>query len=127
MAPFTVKIKHAGKTLDLQLDPDQPATVFKDAVYQVTGVPQDRMKVMIKGGVLKVSTFVLRLVRFSHPGNIFRMIPIGTKSVLKRHAYILLVYAKPPLNCDLTLRAKHSWLSVQQASCQNPHHSLLFF
>lgn len=56
MAPLTVKIKHAGKVHELPLDPDQPATVFKDAVYQLTGVPPDRMKVMIKGGVLKVST-----------------------------------------------------------------------
>jgi ubiquitin carboxyl-terminal hydrolase 14 len=30
--------------------------VFKDAIYQVTGVPPDRMKVMIKGGVLKDDT-----------------------------------------------------------------------
>lgn len=54
MAPLAVKIKHAGKVHEVQLDPDQPPTVFKDAVYQVTGVPPDRMKVMIKGGVLKV-------------------------------------------------------------------------
>ncbi|KAI8968106.1 hypothetical protein BD414DRAFT_504371 [Trametes punicea] len=53
MTPIPVKIKHAGKVHDVQLDPDQPATVFKDAVYQVTGVPPDRMKVMIKGGILK--------------------------------------------------------------------------
>ncbi|EIW56517.1 cysteine proteinase [Trametes versicolor FP-101664 SS1] len=56
MAPLTVKIKHAGKVHELPLDPDQPATVFKDAVYQLTGVPPDRMKVMIKGGVLKDDT-----------------------------------------------------------------------
>ncbi|KZT68007.1 cysteine proteinase [Daedalea quercina L-15889] len=56
MAPLAVKIKHAGKVHDVQLDPNQPATVFKDAVYQVTGVPPDRMKVMIKGGVLKDDT-----------------------------------------------------------------------
>ncbi|KAH9886741.1 hypothetical protein C8Q73DRAFT_715186 [Cubamyces lactineus] len=56
MAPIQVKIKHAGKTHDVQLDPDQPATVFKDAVYQLTGVPPDRMKVMIKGGILKDDT-----------------------------------------------------------------------
>lgn len=54
MAPFAVQIKHAGKVHDVQLDPDLPSSVFKDAVYQVTGVPPDRMKVMIKGGVLKV-------------------------------------------------------------------------
>ncbi|KAI0651130.1 cysteine proteinase [Trametes meyenii] len=56
MAPLSVKIKHAGKVHDVQLDPDQPATVFKDAVYQLTGVPPDRMKVMIKGGILKDDT-----------------------------------------------------------------------
>lgn len=55
MAPIAVKVKHAGRVHDVQLDPDQSPAVFKDAVYQVTGVPPDRMKVMIKGGVLKVS------------------------------------------------------------------------
>lgn len=54
MAPLAVHIKHAGKTHDIQLDPDLPPSVFKDAVYQATGVPVDRMKVMVKGGVLKV-------------------------------------------------------------------------
>ncbi|PIL26025.1 hypothetical protein GSI_11779 [Ganoderma sinense ZZ0214-1] len=56
MAPIAVKIKHAGKVHDVQLDPDQSPTLFKDAVYQVTGVPPDRMKVMIKGGILKDDT-----------------------------------------------------------------------
>ena len=54
MAPLAVKVKHAGKVHEVQLDPDQPPTIFKDAVYQVTGVPPERMKVMIKGGMLKV-------------------------------------------------------------------------
>ncbi|KAI0693106.1 hypothetical protein C8T65DRAFT_761292, partial [Cerioporus squamosus] len=36
--------------------PRPPPAVFKDAVYQVTGVPPDRMKVMIKGGILKDDT-----------------------------------------------------------------------
>ncbi|KAG5729171.1 Ubiquitin carboxyl-terminal hydrolase 6, partial [Termitomyces sp. T112] len=53
MAPLAVHIKHAGKVHDLSLDPDLPPAVFKDAVYQATGVPVDRMKVMVKGGVLK--------------------------------------------------------------------------
>ena len=55
MSPLAIHIKHAGKVYDLQLDPDLPPTVFKDAIYQVTGVPPDRMKVMVKGGVLKVN------------------------------------------------------------------------
>jgi hypothetical protein len=54
MAPIQVNIKHAGKTYNLPLDPDLPPAVFKDTVYNATGVPPDRMKVMVKGGVLKV-------------------------------------------------------------------------
>ena len=55
MAPIQVHIKHAGKTYDLPLDVDLPASAFKDAIYHATGVPPDRMKVMVKGGVLKVT------------------------------------------------------------------------
>ncbi|CAE7143757.1 unnamed protein product [Rhizoctonia solani] len=53
MPAFTVHIKHEGKQQSLQLDPDQPPSVFKEAIYQATGVPVDRMKVMIKGALLK--------------------------------------------------------------------------
>ncbi|KAJ7222401.1 hypothetical protein GGX14DRAFT_428633 [Mycena pura] len=56
MAPFSVNVKHAGKTYTLDLDPDLPAKAFKEAVYQATGVPVDRMKVMVKGGMLKDDT-----------------------------------------------------------------------
>ncbi|KAI6037941.1 hypothetical protein EDC04DRAFT_3026642 [Pisolithus marmoratus] len=56
MAPLAVHIKHAGKVFDVELNPDLPPTAFKEAVYQVTGVPIDRMKVMVKGGVLKDDT-----------------------------------------------------------------------
>lgn len=66
MAPIAVKIKHAGKVHDVQLDPDQSPTLFKDAVYQVTGVPPDRMKVMIKGGILKVRVFSFLLMCLPH-------------------------------------------------------------
>lgn len=54
MAPFKVHIKHAGNKYDLELDPDKPPLAFKEAVYRSTGVPIDRMKIMVKGGVLKV-------------------------------------------------------------------------
>ncbi|KAI0092342.1 cysteine proteinase [Irpex rosettiformis] len=53
MSQLNVHIKHAGRIHDVQLNIDQPPTVFKDAIYQVTGVPPERMKVMIKGGLLK--------------------------------------------------------------------------
>ncbi|PFH46501.1 hypothetical protein AMATHDRAFT_7737 [Amanita thiersii Skay4041] len=56
MAPINVHIKHVGKNHDIHLDPDLPPLAFKEAIYQVTGVPVDRMKVMIKGGVLKDDT-----------------------------------------------------------------------
>ncbi|KAJ7271055.1 hypothetical protein C8J57DRAFT_1320552 [Mycena rebaudengoi] len=53
MAPISVNIKHSGKNYAIDLDPDLPAKAFKEAVYQATGVPVDRMKIMVKGGVLK--------------------------------------------------------------------------
>ncbi|KAK0457163.1 uncharacterized protein EV420DRAFT_1310203 [Desarmillaria tabescens] len=51
-----VNIKHAGKTHNVVLNPELPPLHFKEAIYQVTGVPVDRMKVMVKGGVLKDDT-----------------------------------------------------------------------
>jgi len=53
MASIPVTIKHSGKTYPLTLDATQPPRVFKEIIYQSTGVPVDRMKVMIKGGTLK--------------------------------------------------------------------------
>ncbi|KAF5366810.1 hypothetical protein D9758_006579 [Tetrapyrgos nigripes] len=53
MAPLSVNVKHAGKTLPVQLDLELPPGAFKESIYQVTGIPVDRMKVMVKGGVLK--------------------------------------------------------------------------
>ncbi|KAA1474156.1 cysteine proteinase [Dentipellis sp. KUC8613] len=53
MAPLQVHIKHAGKVHDLTLNPDLPGLAFKEDIYQKTGVPVDRMKVMVKGGMLK--------------------------------------------------------------------------
>jgi hypothetical protein len=50
-----VKIKHAGKTYDLEVDTSASATLFKDQIYQKTGVPVDKVKVPVKGGMLKVS------------------------------------------------------------------------
>lgn len=85
MAPISVKIKHAGKVLDVQLDIEQPPAIFKDAVYQVTGVPLERMKVMIKGGVLKVcylfiGLFCTRLMTV----HAIRMTLIGRRSAPRR-------------------------------------------
>lgn len=54
MPSIPVHVKHAGKVHDLQINTDLPALAFKESIYQVTGVPVERMKVMVKGGILKV-------------------------------------------------------------------------
>lgn len=51
--PSPVDIKHAGKAYKVEFDPSKPAKEFKDAIYQVTGVPSDRMKVMFAAKLLK--------------------------------------------------------------------------
>lgn len=57
MATVIVNIKHAGKVVkDLSLDTSAPPAAFKQVVYEKTGIPVDRMKVMVKGGILKVNS-----------------------------------------------------------------------
>ncbi|KAG8984456.1 deubiquitinating enzyme [Tulasnella sp. JGI-2019a] len=57
MPPIRVSIKHSGKTIpDLELDPEKPGAVFKQTIYEKTGVPLDRMKVIVKWGMLKDDT-----------------------------------------------------------------------
>jgi ubiquitin carboxyl-terminal hydrolase 14 len=48
-----VDIKHAGKAYKVDLDPSRPVKDFKDQVYQLTGVPADRMKIMIAAKLVK--------------------------------------------------------------------------
>ncbi|GAA5844735.1 hypothetical protein JCM3766R1_005261 [Sporobolomyces carnicolor] len=50
---LAIKIKHAGKTYELEVDTTAPATVFKEQIYHKTGVPVDKVKVPVKGGMLK--------------------------------------------------------------------------
>jgi hypothetical protein len=83
MAPFKVSIKHAGKTHEVQLDTDLPTAVFKDAIYQVTGVPVDRMKVMAKGTVIKVYYQLMSMISTIHVW-VNRMIPHGRKFPQRR-------------------------------------------
>jgi ubiquitin carboxyl-terminal hydrolase 14 len=49
MPQYSVTVKHGGKAYPLPLNTDAPPTDFKQAVYAATGVPVDRMKVMLKG------------------------------------------------------------------------------
>lgn len=53
MPTLSLTIKHAGKTYPISANIDLPASAFKQAIYEATGVPPDRMKVMVKGGILK--------------------------------------------------------------------------
>lgn len=54
MSEIEVSIKHGGKAQNVSLDASKPPSAFKQTIYEVTGVPVDRMKVMSKGVVLKV-------------------------------------------------------------------------
>ncbi|TXT13476.1 hypothetical protein VHUM_00843 [Vanrija humicola] len=45
----SMTIKHSGKSYPVDVDVSAPATAFKESIYKVTGVPVDRMKVMVKG------------------------------------------------------------------------------
>lgn len=90
MAPLNVHIKHAGNKYDLELDPGQAPLAFKEAVYQCTGVPVDRMKIMVKGGVLKVRT-VQNAPKKWDQIDYNRMILTGRKLGRKKCAYIYIL------------------------------------
>ncbi|KAK4689792.1 pre-60S factor REI1, partial [Tremellales sp. Uapishka_1] len=51
---ITVTIKHAGTSHPVEVDVGSSGLALKNSIYQLTGVPIERMKVMIKGGILKV-------------------------------------------------------------------------
>ncbi len=55
MPKLDVSVKNSGKTFKVVLDTDAPAAAFKQIVAEATAIPIDRMKVMVKGGILKVS------------------------------------------------------------------------
>ena len=49
-----VIIKWGKKTFeDVEVDTTLPAVVFKHQIYSLTGVPPERQKIMVKGGMLK--------------------------------------------------------------------------
>jgi hypothetical protein len=47
----------------IQIDTSQPPIVFKTQLYTLTGVPPERQKIMVKGGILKVEYFGDMLLR----------------------------------------------------------------
>ncbi|OTF83822.1 ubiquitin carboxyl-terminal hydrolase 14-like protein, partial [Euroglyphus maynei] len=53
MSTFNVKIKWNKEQYDLELDTNEPPSVFKAQIFALTGVSTDRQKVVFKGGVIK--------------------------------------------------------------------------
>lgn len=54
MTALAIKIKHAGKSYDVVVDTDASAVAFKEQIFQLTGVEPAKVKVVVKGGMLKV-------------------------------------------------------------------------
>lgn len=80
MVLISIVIKWAGKKYDVELDINQPAGVFKEKLYELTGVSPDRQKVLIKGGMLKDSTDLTTLK--IKPGQVIMM--MGTVGELPK-------------------------------------------
>ena len=60
---FAVSVKWQKELLkDVEIDTTQPPYVFKCQLYDLTGVPPERQKIMVKGGLLKVGRFIDCLV-----------------------------------------------------------------
>ncbi|KAL8279698.1 hypothetical protein RQP46_008011 [Phenoliferia psychrophenolica] len=53
MSTIALKIKHAGKSYDLTVDTAASALAFKEQIFQLTGVDVAKVKVVVKGGMLK--------------------------------------------------------------------------
>lgn len=60
---FPIKIKHAGKVYDLVVDTSAPGSTLKQQIFELTGVDPSKVKVVVKGGMLKVSMVPLLLSR----------------------------------------------------------------
>ncbi|KAI8074680.1 hypothetical protein BC940DRAFT_231172 [Gongronella butleri] len=57
MPIINVNVKWSGKKFDMiELDTDESAEVFKTQIFSQTGVPPERQKIMVKGGMLKDET-----------------------------------------------------------------------
>ena len=53
MSTLAVKIKHAGKTYDVAVDLSAPGAHFKQQIFELTGIEPSKVKVVVKGGMLK--------------------------------------------------------------------------
>eukprot|EP00891_Asterochloris_glomerata_P004495 jgi/Astpho2/4495/e_gw1.00067.112.1_t len=48
-----VQVKWQKNTYDVEIDQDQPPSIFKQQMFSLTGVPAERQKISVKGGMLK--------------------------------------------------------------------------
>jgi len=55
MTTIPLKLKHAGKSYEVDVDTSAGAVVFKHQIHQLTGVEPAKVKVPVKGGMLKVA------------------------------------------------------------------------
>ena len=48
-----VTVKWKGKSFPMTLDTSESASTFKSQLFSLTGVPPEKQKIMVKGGMLK--------------------------------------------------------------------------
>lgn len=53
MGSLKVQVKWQKDTYDVEIDKSQPPAMFKQQLFSLTGVPADRQKILVKGGMLK--------------------------------------------------------------------------
>ena len=51
-----LSVKWGKESHSVEVDPQMPGLVFKNQLYSLTGVPPERQKIMVKGGLLKDDT-----------------------------------------------------------------------
>ena len=56
-----LNVKWGKESHNVDVDTELPGLIFKNQLYSLTGVPPDRQKVMIKGGLLKDDTDLSKL------------------------------------------------------------------
>jgi len=61
VAMVKVAVKWAKETYNVEVDPQEPGLVFKHQLFSLTGVPPERQKIMVKGGMLKDDADVAKL------------------------------------------------------------------
>lgn len=68
MTTVPLKLKHAGKSYEVTVDLSAGGLVFKHQIQSLTGVDPAKVKVPVKGGMLKVSGHETRCLRNGESG-----------------------------------------------------------